>query len=218
MAQANLTDDQVEQVSTLVELLAKARSRRIPAEEAATTLKKMAAVAHDLHSSLAAAGQTPRHHQYMVENRGMNPDDEGFYAHVHPVEDLLKWVADTDANRDPEDVTVGDEFTMKITSRRWGGTDTYHVKRTSTGWEIRNVAIGGASNKAGQPALEANFRQDSIEHPRGLGGWMEWLWERAHEDGLTHEQVQDALDELAEWISLIETKKPKGGVWTGYTT
>jgi hypothetical protein len=61
-----------------------------------------------------------------------------------------------------------------------------------------------------------NFRQDSIQYPVGLEGWMEWLWNQASEKGLTQPQVQAALQELADWVSHTEQNVPSGGVWKGY--
>lgn len=55
----------------------------------------------------------------MLENRGVSVEDIEFYNHIHPVDDLLKFIDDVNANDDPEDTTIGKKFTLKIYTRRW---------------------------------------------------------------------------------------------------
>ena len=62
----------------------------------------------------------PKHHKYMLENRGVPPDDPEFYNHIHPIEDLLAYMDNPHANDDPEDQTIGHEFKIRVFSRRWG--------------------------------------------------------------------------------------------------
>jgi hypothetical protein len=172
--------------------------------------------AHKLHIQLKLRGHEPKHHAYMIRNRDMEPDDPAFYMHFHPIEDLLKFLDDEHANDDPVDQTIGAEFTFKVFSSRWGHDDIYKVKRTQIGWIISHIAISGPCDKGGRPFLYVNFRQDSIHYPEGLDGWMEWLWKQASEEGLTQQQVQEALQRLADWVSNTEKNRPKGGVWEGY--
>jgi hypothetical protein len=152
----------------------------------------------------------------MIENREMQPDNPDFYLHFHPLQDLLKFLEDEHANDDPEDQTIGTEFNFRVFSRRWGHDDTYKVTRTKDGWNIYHAAIGGPCDKGGQPFLFKNFHQDSIQYPAKLDGWMEWLWNQAAEKGLTAEQVQAALQELADWVSQTEKSAPSSDVWEGY--
>lgn len=44
----------------------------------------------------------------MLENRGVPVEDVEFYNHIHPVDDLLKFIDDVNANDDPEDTTIGE--------------------------------------------------------------------------------------------------------------
>ncbi len=171
---------------------------------------------HQLHMLLKARGMEPRHHAYMIKNREMQPDAPDFYMHFHPIEDLLKFLEDEHANDDAVDQTIGIEFTFRVFSRRWDHEDTYTVKRTKEGWDINHSAIGGPCDKGGHPFLFRNFRQDSIQFPAKLDGWMEWLWKQAAEKGLAEAQVQTALQELADWVSQTEQSTPDGGVWEGY--
>lgn len=68
---------------------------------------EMAETAHELHMSLKDSGNEPKHHKYMLENRGVPVEDIEFYNHIHPVDDLLKFIDDINANDDPEDTTIG---------------------------------------------------------------------------------------------------------------
>jgi hypothetical protein len=157
----------------------------------------------------------PKHHKYMIENRGVSPDDPEFYNHVHPIQDLLKYIKDPHANDDPEDQTIGHEFEMNVYSRRWGHTDRYRIKRTFNGWEVYFISIGGICNKKGQPFLFENLNHDGINYPEELPGYVEWLWYQAKELGLTHDQVQEAINQLTEWVNLCESNSPRG-IWEGF--
>ena len=172
--------------------------------------------AHELHLLLKARGLEPRHHAYMIENREMPADHPDFYMHFHPLEDLLKFLLDPHANDDPVDQTMGTEFTFRVFSRRWGRDDTYRLKRTEVGWHVEHLMIGGPCDKGGRPFVFDNLRQDHIQYPSDLGGWMEWLWEQAAEQGLSPEDVQNGLQQLADWVSEVERSRPSGGIWEGY--
>lgn len=172
--------------------------------------------AHELHMSLKQRGYEPRHHSYMIKNRGFPADHLDFYKHFHPLEDLLKFLDNPHANDDPVDQTIGSEFTFRVYSRRWGHEDSYTFKRTNEGWTISHLMIGGPSDKGGRPFLFENLRQDLIQYPAGLDGWLEWLWSKAAEEGLTEEQVQNGLQQLANWVSATERSAPSSGIWEGY--
>lgn len=172
--------------------------------------------AHELHLALKARGLEPKHHAYMVKNRELQPDHPEFYMHFHPLEDLLKFLDDEHANDDPKDQTIDAEFKFRVYSKRRGHDDSYTFKRTNQGWEISHITIGGPCDKGGQPFLFDNLRQDAISFPEGLNGWLEWLWTKAAEDGLTEEQVQACLQQLADWVSATEKSAPSGGIWEGY--
>lgn len=131
---------------------------------------EMVSNANKLHKKVK-----PKHHAYMIKNRGVSPDDPEFYDHIHPIQDLLKFMHDPHANDDPEDVTIGHEFEFEVYTRRWGHNDRYTIRRTSSGWTVNNLAIGGPCNKKGAPYLYKNFDQDSINYPEEMPGYMECL-------------------------------------------
>jgi len=178
-------------------------------------IREIGGEAHRLHMALKRRGHEPKHHGYMIENRGMAADHKEFYMHMHPVEDLLAFIKDEHANDDPEDQTIGHEFSLTVYSRRWGHDDTYALTRTETGWEVE-FTHSGPCDKAGRPYLYSNFANDMVHYPADLEGYLEWLWMRASEQGLSHETVQKCLDELAEWVKATSRAAPSGGQWEGF--
>lgn len=100
--------------------------------------------------------------------------------------------------------------TFKVFSRRWGHDDTYRIKRTRQGWLVEHMSINGDCDKEGKPVLYENFSQDSINWPSGLPSAMETLWDYAEKHNLTDDQLQDHLDQLANWVSTCERSQPGG--------
>ena len=177
--------------------------------------QRMGKNARKLHMSLHFRGIEPRHHAYMIKNRELQPDDPKFYVHVHPVEDLLKFIEDDRANDDPVDQTIGHDFKFRVYSKRWGHDDTYTIQRTEDGWLLKEGIEKGPCDKTGHPFLFRLLDHDSIDYPHGLRDRMEWLWIKASVDGLSHEDLEVALQQLADWVSLTVREKPSGGAWSG---
>lgn len=173
--------------------------------------KEMAEYAHKLHFMLKNREIEPKHHKYMLENREVPVDDIEFYNHIHPVEDLLAFIRDVDANNDPEDSTMGKIFKFKIYTRRWGHYDSYSIERISSGWKFSGIADynSGGCDKKGQPFLYQTLDHDSASYPYNLGELLEWLWNKAAE-GLSESDVQKAFEDIAEWISICEKNVPRG--------
>lgn len=204
--------------SEIEERVAKAReafSQHHVGDEIEDWIEEAGERAHQLHMALKKRGHEPKHHRYMIENRELQPDDSKFYMHFHPLEDLLKFLDDEHANDDPEDKTIGCEFSFRVYSRRWGHDDTYTVKRTPDGWSISHIAISGPCDRGGRPFLFENLRQDWIQYPEGLDDWMARLWDQALERGLSVAEVQEGLQQLADWVSCTERNAPTGRVWEG---
>lgn len=172
---------------------------------------EMAKIAHELHMSLKNSGYEPKHHKYMLENRGVPVEEVEFYNHIHPVEDLLKFIEDVNANDDPEDTTIGEKFTLRIYTRRWGHYDHYSMTRTTSGWkfEVMIKANSGDCTKDGSPYLFNALEHDSVCYPKQLNEFVKYLWDQAAE-GLTVQEVQECFDMLGEWISSCEMNTPRG--------
>lgn len=213
-----LTSEQEELKARLVELKKKAwdhlkrrNDEKVDYKEVESVYSEMASVAHDLHMSLKNSGTPPKHHGYMIKNRGMDPENEKFYHHIHPVEDLLKFIDDVDANNDPTDSTIGIEFELRVYSRRWGHYDHFCIKRVESGWDFKGLMIpnSGLCAKNGEPYLFKTLDHDTICYPHQLKEFFEYLWEEAAK-GMTEEEVQDSINMIGEWISTCEMSTPKG--------
>lgn len=173
-------------------------------------IMQMAEGAHQLHMLLLKRRMEPKHHKYMIKNRGCQPNDPEFYRHIHSVEDLLSFIDDRKANDDPIDTTIGKEFDMRVYTRRWGHDDVYKLKRIDTGWHIKALSIEGDCDKFGSPFLFQSLNHDGVCYPKHLGDFMEWLWDKAAEEGLKEKDVQRAMDQISKWISLCERNVPRG--------
>ncbi len=211
----SLLSEVQERLSKIREELAKDRSLT-PGE-----IDDLGKVAHSLHVSLTQRGIEVKHHNYMLKNRGTDPDEPEFYQHIHPVEDLLAFIDDPSSNDDPEDVTVGQEFTVGIYSRRWGHKNSFSFTRSSSGWDISNlgesISTGPDGRVGGKPGsgLLSLLNQDFINYPEDLSSYLEWIWRLAAEEGLTVEELREGIESIAEWINTVEKSTP-GGVFAGY--
>ena len=170
----------------------------------------MARTAHELHMSLKDSGHEPKHHKYMIENRGCSPEDVHFYEHVHPVQDLLAFIDNVHANDDPEDRTLGKVFTIKIYTRRWGHYDSYEITRVKAGWLIEGMTENIECNKKAQPGLSKLLDHDYVCYPKQIDEFFAYLWDKAANDGLTEREVQKAVNQIGDWISKCEMNTPRG--------
>lgn len=181
-------------------------------DDASRLYDEMARKAHDLHMSLKDSGHEPKHHKYMIENRGCTPDDVRFYRHVHPVQDLLAFIDDVHINDNSKDKTIGKTFTMKVFTKRWGHYDQYEITRTDKGWDIRVLSDSYSSNKSMSPELNHLLDNDGVCYPKDINLFFEWLWDKAAEECLTKAKVQSAINKIGKWISECEKNAPRDGV------
>lgn len=181
-------------------------------DDASRLYDEMTRKAHELHMSLKDSGHEPKHHKYMIENRGCTPDDVRFYRHVHPVQDLLAFIDDVHINDNSKDKTIGKTFTLKFFTRRWQYIEHYKITRTEKGWDIRVLSDSYSSNKSMSPELNHLLDNDGVCYPKDINLFFEWLWDKAAEEGLTKAKVQSAINKLGKWISGCEEKAPRDGV------
>ncbi len=212
MSKVNLTNEQMKlrgKIEKLLKLLKDdlCSEAELSWSEKQNIYSEMSKAAHQLHMSLESK---PKHHCYMIENRGVDPDDIEFYYHIHPVEDLLAYLDDTHANDDPEDQTIGHKFKLRVFCQKWGYKDTYCLTRNVNGWFCEFNTHNGQGDKSAGPILYQILEHDSISYPHDLPRFMSWLWMQAYEKGLCHGDVQKALDDLADWISHCEKCVPHG--------
>jgi hypothetical protein len=170
----------------------------------------MAEKAHELHMLLKDDGHEPKHHKYMIKNRGVPVEDVKFYRHLHPVEDLIKFISDPDANNDPEDTTIGVEFKIEIYTRRWGHYDIYALLRTKDGWELSaGSAFQDLKDDKRCECIKKILEHDNVSYPYNISDFFKWIWDQAA-DGADKDSVQKALNDISEWISICEKTVPRG--------
>lgn len=174
--------------------------------------EEMSDAAHRLHMSL---NPKPKHSRKMIENRGMDPSNSNFYCHIHPVEDLLAYLDDIHANDDLEDQTIDKEFRLKIYSTKAEDYLEYKLIRTENGWSFSSSCWEGECDKDGHPFLFKALRRDAIKYPNRLDLYLGWVWDSAQDKCLSENDLQRALDELGEWISLCEKNAPRSSFWEG---
>lgn len=107
---------------------------------------------------------------------------------------------------------MDNEFNFNIYSRRWGHDDYYSIILTDNGWNFSATAthLSGECDKKGNPFLFNTLEHESINYPKELDEYLEHLWYQVKEQGLNQEEIQNALNALAEWISLCEKSSPMG--------
>ena len=183
----------------------------ISSKEISDIIAQNAKLCVKLHMSLKRRGIPPIHSKYMIKNRGtLTAESFEFYDHFHPQEDLLKFIQCPTSNiiGTKPDVTMGEEFKFKVYSKRWKHHDTYLLKRNADGWYISFFSIEGQCDFGGEPYLYKNFDQDWIAHPKKeIKSLLSSIWSRA-EEGASKEEVKKYLDEVAEYVSICESKKP----------
>ena len=215
--QIELQGEDLKLFGRLKKLLEEVRSLQNPAvvQAPATVSRKlyskkiseMAQIAHELYWLLKKRAIEPRFNKYMLLNRGVPPTELKFYEHIHAVEDLIEFINNPDVV--PVDSTIGEEFILKIYSRRWGHHDKYTFVRTEIGWLIRSPfsAEPSHSPQDGRPVLQRLLDQDYISYPHNIGDLLSQIWEEAA-DGKDKETIQKAFDALAKWISMCERSVP----------
>jgi hypothetical protein len=103
---------------------------------------------------------------------------------------------------------MNQELKLSVFSRRRGYPDDYFVCKTTEGWEIRYLGIGGICDKQGRPYLFENLNHDLINYPAQLDSIMENLWDFAENKNPSNEDLQKHLDKVSDWIILTEKNTP----------
>ncbi len=111
------------------------------------------------------------------------------------------------------DPTVGQDFVLRVWPRGAEEDIEYHLKFINTGWDFRHEEGGGSCDKAGRPFLTYRLAYDHAGDPLLVADRLQRLWRRARRGGLSPAQVQAALDELSEWLRVVNEHAPRGPVW-----
>ena len=95
-------------------------------------------------------------------------------------------------------------FAFKVFSRNRGGDETYQVRRTPGGWHVSNTSVSGDCDKRGIPHLSDALKHTNIDYSSDVGQSFEWLWSEAEQHRLSDADLQDALEQLATFVSTVE--------------
>lgn len=164
----------------------------------------------------------PIYDEQTMKNRGCLPEDniDEYYNHYHTIEDLYEETIGKEIKFDllNGDETLNKEVDFKVYTVRWNSYDTYRVKRTIYGWEVRYLSILPKTLKDGTGGLFDNLRHDSVFFPEeGVAYAMEQIWDLADSGKLSFNEMKEKLEEVAVWISDVErnmrVKQPK---WCNY--
>ncbi len=166
-------------------------------------------------------GRLPILPEHLMINSGRIPEKgiEDFYDHYHMLQALRRDILGKGATMDIKgDLTLDKKLTFTVYNRRWGHADTYGIIRTVEGWNVSHISINGKSEKDGEGALIANLHHDSIFFPEeGVKYALSELWEQAEDGELTLSELQERLQQVADWISIVEKAVGEGQPdWVGY--
>lgn len=182
-----------------------------------TLVKQGKEIAKELHWKYL-----PIYGEIIMENREKLPEEDldFYYDHYHTLEDLYENIFQKkeDLKSKNGDNSLEREMNFKVYTARWNGYDNYEIKRTWYGWEVTHIAINGPSIKNGNGALFRNLRHDSIFYPKdGVEFSLEILWEDADNGEINFEELQNRLQEIADWISDVEKSlRRKQPEWCNY--
>lgn len=159
--------------------------------------------------------------EHLMVNSGVIPENRiiYFYYHYHMLTALLKEVEGEGVALSMKgDLNINKILTFSVYSRRWGHEDTYHIERTIDGWNARHISTNGKCEKNGEGALFSNLHHDNIFFPEeGVSHALENLWNLADENEIPVKELQDKLQQIADWISAVEKvvgeNQPE---WVGY--
>lgn len=143
--------------------------------------------------------------KYLMMNGGKIPEDDiiEFYDHFHMLQAMLKEIqGDGEIMTVNGDNNLDKEMSFSVYSRRWGHDDYYEIKRTIDGWSVDG---DGKCSKDGEGALFKKLHHDSIFFPEeAVRSALGNLWEEAEQSDMKIEELQEKIQQVADWISSVE--------------
>lgn len=151
----------------------------------------------------------PIYSEQMIINRDCLPEEkiEEYYDHFHAIEDLYYEVNNQgkDWRSIEGDINLDKDMDFRVYTARWGHEDTYRIKRTYKGWYVSHISINGESEKNGAGQIENNLEHDSVCYPKeGVEYAFETLWEEADTTSMSINELQNRIQNIADWISEVE--------------
>lgn len=161
------------------------------------------------HLEILHWGELPEFDDQMIINRDILPESniKEYYNHYHSLEDLFELLTGTHKSFKSfkGDINLNKKLTFKVFSRRWDHEDFYSIERRIDGWYVSHISINGLAKKDGTGSLLMNLKQDSIQFPEeGVKYAFETLWNMADETEMSVDELQNKLQEIADWISAVE--------------
>jgi hypothetical protein len=185
--------------------------------------KKLQKMYSELHPLIPILhwGMLPILSKWLMINSNRRPEDDVvvFYDHYHMLTALLDEIRGKGEKMETRgDDTLNKEMKFSVYTRRWGHTDSYKIERTIDGWMVHHISINGKCKKDGEGVLINNLQHDSVFFPEdGVKSALGTLWNDAEDGNLTIEELQEKLQEVADWISSVEKvvgeNQPK---WVNY--
>jgi hypothetical protein len=177
----------------------------------------------DLHNVIYILhwGRLPIINKYLMINSGKIPENNvvDFYDHYHMLQAMLSDIrGEGEKMTTKGDETLDKEMTFSVYTRRWGHNDVYNIKRTVDGWNLESSTNGSVCEKDGTGALFNTLEHDSVFYPKeGVEFALKELWMQADEGALTLKELQDRLQQIADWISVVERSVGEGQPdWVAY--
>jgi hypothetical protein len=109
------------------------------------------------------------------------------------------------------------EFKLPVYMRRYGSTERLRVTKTATGWTFAfqsgpvETGTDGLVDHDLETGLYDLLRREEMSYPADLSDFIDWVWRYGKEA----DQVQAALNEIGEWVSLCEQKAPNSALFDG---
>lgn len=164
----------------------------------------------DLHETITILHwrHLPILNKRLMINSGRIPEENvvAFYDHYHMLSVLMQDIQGNGESMTRQgDETLEHEFEFSVYTRTHQTHGRYRIQRTADGWFAGHISINGSCEKDGTGALTANLNHDCVFHPEdGFKYAMNELWEQVEEGELTLEQLQEQLQQIADWVSAVE--------------
>ena len=165
-------------------------------------------------------GRLPIFDKNLLFNRELDPETQTLEFYDHP--DCLRALLYDIRNQgivlsNDSDQTLNRDMYFDVYTRRWGHNDRYIVTRTVDGWYCKHLAINGRCEKDGNGGLFANLRHDSVFFPQeGVEHALCELWEAADDGEIDFAELSKRLQEVADWISVVEKAIYAQPKWVNY--
>ena len=179
---------------------------------------QMCKVAHYLHLKLCQRGHEPKHHLYMIKNRGCKPEEREFYKHLDPIRDLIAFTFDINANDDTEDL-IGDHvfpFNIEVNNSFY----KFEIIRFQAGfilkWKNTDTTVSSSSlDSYVYGPYKAEFLQKNCDMicPHEFDSFMYYLFNQTKKRTVTIKVLAEAIEELRLWLCSINKNVPKSEFW-----